>query len=220
MGKPNWQAARIGLLAILLVGVAGVTLRAFLVPSSKDDKPLVSSLALPPTIPLTGWQFIQAKPLSVDKDTQVYQYNKNGEILEIKTSYRQYDGGNVSRLLLIEVDIPPATVVMEVRYKEGIGYYGIFQYEDQAHLTACINRLGESTLTDQQYVKNKYKYGWSPQRTAWWVLGQKDLFESACLWTLVSMPVESGIDAIALDKTYQTLETAWLEWYDWWKPRW
>lgn len=56
-------------------------------------------------------------------------------------------------------------------------------------------------------LQNKYKYGWNIQRTLLWLIGCKDLFETACLWTLISSPVASNLDFAALAKAYQNLET-------------
>ncbi|MEA5508850.1 cyanoexosortase A system-associated protein [Crocosphaera sp. UHCC 0190] len=217
------QKARISLIAIVLLGVVGVTIRSFFVLSSQGDSEVSSKKDLfefPATIPLKEWQMIDSKlaPSEIH-NIQVYQYQNNGEKLEIKTSYRQYDGANVSRLLFKEAKIPPATVVMNIKNQEGIGHYGMFQYEDKAYLTACLNKAGENTVTEQQYTQNKYKYGWSPQRTFLWILGQNDLFETGCLWTLISTPVEANLETTTLEKKYQTLETIWSDWYGWWKPK-
>jgi cyanosortase A-associated protein len=105
---------------------------------------------------------------------------------------------------------------METKYQNKIGYHFLFEYNNKAYLSACLNRVGESTVNDEQFSKNKYKYGWSPQQTALWLLGKKDFFESGCLWTLISIPTP---DESSLEKNYQTLETVWGEWYRWWKAK-
>lgn len=150
MNNLSVKKARIGLLAMLLVGVVGVTIRTILIPPSKEDKLPVVSVEFPQIVPLKKWQ---AKDFNLIKKSEgsevaVYKYQNNQNTLKIQSSYRQYDGGNVSRLLFKEANIPPATVFIEGRYRDDIGNYGVFQYEDQAHLTTCINKAGKSTFTD------------------------------------------------------------------------
>ncbi|BAP17611.1 hypothetical protein [cyanobacterium endosymbiont of Epithemia turgida] len=43
-------------------------------------------------------------------------------------------------------------------------------------------------------------------------IGYKNLFGTACLWTLISSSVASNLDSTALAKTYQNLETVSVEW--------
>ena len=78
-----------------------------------------------------------------------------------------------------------------------MGFHGIFKYDNKVYLPSCINRTGESTFTDAQYTHNQ-----NVQRTLLWLIGYKDLFEKACLWTLISSPVASNLDSAALAKAY------------------
>ncbi|HAC66072.1 MAG TPA: cyanoexosortase A system-associated protein [Cyanothece sp. UBA12306] len=217
MAKTSRETARIGILAVLLIGVIGTIVRAFLV-APTSNTPFIEA-TFPESVPLEGWNPVPEKFQKLKRDNYLYQYTKNGTILEIIASDRRYDGGNVSRLLFKEMSMPPATISMNIRQKDSIGNYWVFTYENKAYLTACINRAGETTMSDQQYTQNKYKYGWSVGRTFWWIMGQKDFFETACLWSLLSIPVTSDLDKNSLDSTYKTLENAWFEWYRWWKPR-
>ncbi len=225
METTSGNKARLGLLTFLFVGAMVAVIRALLMSSGEDDKSAVLPLETPASVPLTQWQIVEGNFPKVEEESYKYQYisnqkssNKN-QTLEVQTSYRKYDGGNVSRLLFIEASIPPATVMMRMKQKEGMGFYGMFEYDNKAHITGCINRAGESSVTNAQHTQNKYKYGWGIQRTLLWFIGYKDLFETACLWTLISTPVTSNLDSTTLDKTYENLETAWVEWYSWWKPK-
>ncbi|ACK67391.1 conserved hypothetical protein [Rippkaea orientalis PCC 8801] len=217
MVKTSWESARIGLFAILLTGIIATIIRAFLV--SPDSKPPITPVTFPDAVPLEGWQPLAKTSPTPKGDKQLYHYTNNGKTLEILASDRLYDGANVSRLLFKEASMPPATISISVKQKEGIGNYWMFEYENKAYLTACINRVGESTVNEQQHTQNKYKYGWSVGRTLLWVVGYKNLLETSCLWTLISIPITSDLTSSDLEKTHQTLETVWIEWYDWWKPR-
>jgi cyanosortase A-associated protein len=188
-----------------------------------DKGQRLSTFDFPATIALSQWQTLAAKPLAATNQAQSigkeYQYRQNGERLEIQARYEHYTDGNISRLLVVYTPIKPATVQPIIKYQEGIGSYSLFEHEGKAYLSACVNSVGESTVTEQQFVQNKYAYGWSPQRTLFWILGQNDLFDGRCLWTLISVPLSSDSYVLAVEKAYQDLENAWFDWYRWWKPR-
>ncbi|MCU0537970.1 MAG: cyanoexosortase A system-associated protein [Hydrococcus sp. Prado102] len=222
MVKLKWQSVRIVLVAVTLSGAIAILLKAILLPDT-DKELQQSSFDFPATIKLSQWQPLAAKPLQATDIAQSigkkYQYRQNGDRLEIQARYEHYTDGNISRLLVVYTPIKPATVQPIVKYQEGIGFYSLFEYEGKAYLSACINYAGESTVTEQQFVQNKYAYGWSPQRTLFWILGQNDLFDGRCLWTLMSVPLSSDSYVLAIEKAYQELENAWFDWYRWWKPR-
>lgn len=222
MAKLQWQSVRILLVAVTLSGVVGILLRTILLPET--DKVLgLNSVDFPATIPLAQWQPLAAKPLEAINQAQSigkkYQYRQNGDRLEIEARYEHYTDGNISRLLVVYTPIKPATVQPIVKYREGIGSYSLFEHNDRAYLSACINYAGETTVTEQQFVQNKYAYGWSPQRTLFWILGQNDLFDGRCLWTLISVPLSSDSYVLAIEKAREELENAWFDWYRWWKPK-
>ncbi len=225
MKTTRWQTTRLILLAAITMGVVAVLIRVFLLPAAKTDSKLAQSntFEFPNSVPLTGWEPISNQALKAQKKAQsdghLYQYRQNNQTLVVEVRHELYGGANVSRLLNIYTPIPPATVLINVREKPETGFYGIFEHENKAYLTACINPEGRSTVTEQQFVQNKYKYGWGVGRTFGWMLGQNDLFEASCLWTLASLPVNSEANPAALEQTYQTLATVWGEWYQWWKEK-
>jgi cyanosortase A-associated protein len=222
MAKLQWRSVRIVLVAVTLSGVVGILVRAILLPET-DKGQRLSSFDFPATIEISQWQPLAAKPLAATNQAQSlgkqYQYRQNGERLEIQARYEPYTDGNISRLLVVYTPIKPATVQPIIKYQEGIGFYSLFEHEGKAYLSACVNSVGESTVTEQQFVQNKYAYGWSPQRTLFWILGQNDLFDGRCLWTLISVPLSSDSYVLALEKAYGELENAWFDWYRWWKPK-
>ncbi|WP_234376125.1 MULTISPECIES: cyanoexosortase A system-associated protein [unclassified Synechocystis] len=83
-----------------------------------------------------------------------------------------------------------------------------------ATITACLNPNAPSTLTEQQFISNKYRHN---LHFFAWLAGQKDLTDSSCLWTLISAPIAPDATPDEITQTFQQLETAWVEWYQWWQ---
>jgi cyanosortase A-associated protein len=184
------------------------------------DSSSASPFAVLSAVPLPGWQSIAITPLKT-KDPQQskgqsYQYRQNNHQLDIETRYEKYTG-NVSRLISFYTQIRPATVTLTLKHQKGLGFYSIFSYDQRTYLSACINPIGESTVTEQQFVRNYYRSGWSLKRILGWTAGQNELFDSRCLWSLLS--ISQGSDALATSsaETEQRLEATWFDWYRWWR---
>jgi cyanosortase A-associated protein len=222
MVASRWQPLRIVAIALTLGGVVGVLAKTILFPNAKSDREL-GSFDFPATVPLPQWQLVSAKPLTSAKSApdlgQQYQYSQNKKRVDIEARYERYTDGNIGRLLVVYTPIKPATVLPTVKYREDIGYYSLFEYKEKAYLSACLNPMGQSTVTEQQFVQNKYSYGWNPKRTLGWILGQDDLFDGRCLWTLLSTPVVSDSGSTAQEEAYQNLENVWFGWHRWWKSK-
>ncbi|OKH22812.1 hypothetical protein NIES593_11875 [Hydrococcus rivularis NIES-593] len=218
----RWQPIRIVAIALTLGGVVGVLAKAILFPHAENERQL-GTFDFPATVPIPQWQLVSAKLLTATKPSQSdfgkrYQYSQNQKRVEIEARYEHYTDGNIGRLLVVYTPIEPATVVPTVKYREDIGYYSLFEYKEKAYLSACLNPVGQSTVTEQQFVQNKYSYGWSPQRTIGWILGRDDLLDGRCLWTLLSTPVASDSGSTS-QQAYQNLETVWFSWHRWWKSK-
>lgn len=215
MIKSRWQYLRLSLLALTLGVVLWTLLRTILSPNT-EKTPLVSNFVFPSTVPLSEWQNLKSTPSQpTDKSQaqgQSYQYRRNNEQLNIEARYEIYTEGNVGRLLNVYTPIKPATVNLTIKHQENIGFYSLFNYQEKAYLSACINPKGEATVTAQQFTQNKYAYGFDVKRMLFWVAGQNDLFDGRCLWTLLSIPIDSS-ESDSLEKAYQTLEKVWFEWY-------
>ena len=100
--------------------------------------------------------------------------------------------------------------------KDPTGYYASFTYQNRAYLTACINPRGISTVTKEQFEDNASDRALDRDVVIGWLLGQKDLRDRRCLWTVMSTPITSDGDRNAIN---QKLEKTWISWYEWWKPR-
>lgn len=215
----KWDGFRIALMAVAISGVGVVLAQELL---SKPEEKAAVNVTFPQTVPITNWQPLSSSALPAKSEDQsdpgqLYYYQNGNEKLKIETRYQLYTDSNASRLLMVYEGIPPATILPKTKYKKDIGHYYLFDYQDQAYLSACLPPKGESSVTQQQYVNNRYRYGWSISRSFLWLIGQKDLFEGRCLWTVVSMPVDLYKSADAADQAYEKLETAWFDWFRWWR---
>lgn len=229
MTNLRWSGIRIILLSLTLFGLLGVLLKVILFPT-EEKKQLTSNFVFPDIVPLSGWQQKETIKLKTFKATplgpglapgQLYKYVNNQGYLEVEGRYEQYKG-NINRYIVIYRNMPPATLKPRIKYKKDLGYYGVFEDKDKVFLSACVNPKGESTATENQFSNNRFANGWGIQRTFLWIIGQQDLFDGRCLWTIMSVPI-TNYDPyqITLEKDledeYQKLETAWVEWYQWWK---
>jgi cyanosortase A-associated protein len=218
----RWQSFRIFAIAGTLGSVLWVILRVILTPETVNSAQL-NAFDFPEKVPLASWQLQNTRPLKATDASnfnsgQQYQYVKNRDRLTVQTRYEHYTDGNVRRLLVVYVPIKPAMAQLAIKYRENAGYYGLFEYEGKAYLSACLNSTGQSTVTEQQFVQNRYAYGWNLKRSLLWIIGQNDLLDGSCFWTLMSVPLSSDSYEIAIAKAYRDLEAAWFEWYQWWKP--
>lgn len=223
----RWQSVRSILLAITFTSISLVLWQTFFnVQTNKKEKTTPTPFLFPATVPLASWQQITANTLkAINKNYSIngqqYKYIYQEKTLEIQAHYEPYTDGNVSRLLVVYTPIEPATVNLNLRYQEDVGYYSLFADAEKLYLSACINSKGESTVTEQQFIHNRYSNDLTPQRVFWWLLGQKDLLDVSCLWTLASTPLHPEVreNSNLLTKNIEVLEAAWFDWYSWWQTQ-
>lgn len=222
-----WQSLRSGLLAITFTSITLILWQTlFTNQTQSPDKAQLKPFDFPKTVPLDRWKPIEATPLQTLKEPhtingQQYEYLDQEQKLQIETRYEPYTDGNVSRLLVVYTPIEAATVNLNLRYQEDTGYYTLFADDEQLYLSACINSQGGSTVTEQQFIRNRYGNDLTPQRIFWWILGQNDLLDVSCLWTLISTPLHPEVreNSELLTQKIEVLETAWFDWYGWWQTR-
>jgi cyanosortase A-associated protein len=222
MTKSFWQPVRFSLLVVLLGSVLCVLGRAIVAP--KVEEKSVVTYPFPPTVPLTGWRFLKSTPLQPDINTnlpagQRYQYHNGTTSLAVETRVMGGDD-NISRFLNTYTSIAGASVNLRLKTQPDVGYYGVLAHGGRAYLSACINRHGNSTVTEQQFRQNRHIYDLEVGRVLPWLLGQETLIDRRCLWTLMFTPLSTDAksDPIASEKAFKTLETAWFSWYQWWQP--
>ncbi len=93
-----------------------------------------------------------------------------------------------------------------------IGSYSIFLHQDTVYLTSCINPHGGSTITVDEFYKNRMLYDASLERIISWLFTSRKIIDNRCLWAHLSMPLNN----ISEEVIRQNLETAWFDWYGWW----
>lgn len=221
----RWQTIRIGVCAVLLAGILVETGRALLMPTVDRNKIVANaakSIQFPAKIPLSDWEFVKSKTIEPSEGKAIghlYQYrNQDNKTVDIQVHYENYAEGNIGRLMMVHGIAPPASAFLTIKEQSPTGFYALTSYNNRAYLSACINPIGKSTATSEQFTKNKYEYGFSFGRTLGWAAGLNDLVDAHCLWTAISTPIPENADEALLAEKYKTLETIWSHWYDWWQP--
>ncbi|MDJ0844623.1 cyanoexosortase A system-associated protein [Crocosphaera sp.] len=230
--QPHWQKTRVSLLGVLLLGILGFLTYQILVPQDSTKNKNTQTVTIPDTVPLPNWKLIKSQPLQSAEGQdevesfpgKVYEYSNDQERLQAEIRYAKYSG-SFNHFLIRDMGMPAATIYPNIYYKKGVGHYAVFEYENTSYLGSCINPKGESTVTLSQYNKNRYLRGWGLTRTFFWLMGEQDLVEYRCLWTIISMPNPSELDfSINIDpdkkelnEVEKQLEETWFNWYSWWK---
>lgn len=218
----GWERFRISLLAALFGSVLLVLGKSLLYPTG--SQPTLTPFNFPPAVSLPQWQPLASTPL--DNKTakspkflsgRRYHYIQNGVPLDIEMRYVVPADGDVKELLKAHTAIPPdaGQVLPVLREKEGVGSYTLFAHQGRAYLSACINPRGGSTVTKDEFSRNRYLYDVRSHRFLPWLLGQAELRDMRCLWAHLSVPLNNS----SHEKAYQTLEKAWFSWYHWWSSR-
>jgi len=228
-GVPNYspnsnyqnQKLRFGLLAILVAGSLLIFLRSLV--DSNIGKP--TPAVFPDRIELAQAKFTQSETLIDTKDFffkpkylsgHHYKFVVDNQPIDIALRYAVGTEGDVPIFLkeLGNIDMSEDEIRQKIVRRDPIGYYAMFTYQNQAYLTACINPRGISSVTKEQFDDNASDRAMDREVIISWLLGQKDLRDRRCLWTLMSTPLAADKDSAA---TNQKLEKIWISWYEWWK---
>ncbi len=215
------QKLRLGLLAILMAGSLLILLRSLI--DSNIGKP--TPFAFPEKIELASAKTVQSEAIIDTKEFyfrpkylsgQNYKFLIDNQPINVALRYAVGTEGDLPNFLkeLINIDIGEDEIRQKIIRKDPIGYYAMFTYQNQAYLTACINPRGISTVTKEQFDDNASDRAMDRDVIISWLLGQKDLRDRRCLWTLMSTPLTADQDSAA---TNQKLEKIWISWYEWWK---
>ncbi|BBC25492.1 cyanoexosortase A system-associated protein [Pseudanabaena sp. ABRG5-3] len=183
-----------------------------------------SKLQLPSQISLTDWQFKESKNLNIlleNDATSAQQYLYISSAQNVLKVDALYTNGMVSipkSLEMIGIKYSNNNLIM--RYLDKVGYYALFSDQERAYLSSCINSRGMTTVTEEQFINNRpLEITWS--HISAYLMGTSDLFDDRCLFTTISIPIEKndlvGQNNSSLDKKYQTLEKAWINWHLYWK---
>ncbi len=218
----GWEKIRISLLAAIFGGVLFVLGKSLLYPTG--SQPTLTPFNFPPAVSLPQWQPLASTPLEnkTAKSPKFlsgrrYHYIQNGVPLDIEMRYFVITSGEIESYIKTHTAISSSAdkVLPVLRQKEGVGFYSLFAHQGRAYLSACINPRGGSTVTDEQFRRNRYTYDVRSHRFLPWLLGQAELRDMRCLWAHLSVPLNNS----SPEDAYQTLEKAWFSWYQWWSPR-
>lgn len=200
----------------LMAGLCGISLVTIAKLSVSQPVTVeAQTFPYPEQITLPSWQLKTSETTIVEGKPPGQRYTlQQGDLTATITAFHQpRSDGNVSRLLVTYTDAKPATVYIHPLDDPETGHFGAFVFDNQAHISACLTPNGPSTITEQQFVRNQYRHNlhlWG------WLSGQTELTDSGCLWTLISAPIAPESTPDDITKTFQSLETAWVEWYHWW----
>ncbi|MCT7986776.1 cyanoexosortase A system-associated protein [Laspinema olomoucense] len=213
-----WKKLRIVLLALIWGGSVAVLGKILFYPTS--SKSTVTPFSFPQNIPLTKWQPLPNEPIQENKEPHIiaatlYQYHKNNLHLDIEMRYFIKTNGDIQKMAEKHFDAETSPGKLTIHHQEGIGFYGLAATAERAYLSSCINPYGGSTVTAEQFRNNRNTYDLQIARLVPWLLGQQELRDFRCLWTILSVSLE---DTTA-EQAYPVLENAWVSWYAWWQPR-
>lgn len=218
MAIARWSSLRIWLLAATFGGVLVVVGKSILYPAGDKQ---VTPFEFPTAIPLPEWQHLESTPLDKTEEKDIaagmdYRFVQKNVVLDIKMRYITSKQADVKKLMKQYGGDRPYPNTLPLRQQEGVGFYSIWGTPERSYLSACINPHGGSTVTEEQFRKNRNIYDLQPIRIWYWLLGRGELRDWRCLWAVLSVPIEPTSSQEDAEKM---LLGAWLSWYEWWQPR-
>lgn len=227
--RQQWRSR---FLAITSLGISLVAVYSLIVPDA-GDRP-VADFDFSDRIPLNNWQqqdshdvTTKAKNIEVDTDAEVedreivksakgYSYRNDNQSLNIEMRYLVGTTGDAKRYLRKYTDIPIADFELkQIKNIEAVGYHALFTSRDRAYLSSCIVAKGDSKVNPRQFSQHLAATSQQPQVWLDWLQGKISIRDRRCLWTNLSVSLTNTSTELA----YKTLETAWVDWYKWWKPQ-
>jgi cyanosortase A-associated protein len=217
------ERLRLGLL-VLLFAATGFTL----IKIWTDALPPLQSTTtpLPNQINLDGWQLKNSSALPFPaqdrlerltsrlRQGRIYQFQRREMPLTVELWTVENTNGDVSAYIdaYAQKPIAPGRQRPDLRYRSGVGFYGIVETKDRRYLSSCMNATGESTFSVSQFTQARFQRDLTLSQLINWILGQKSLFRKQCLWSHFSVA-----NTNQLKKEILILETAWFRWFQWWR---
>ena len=218
-----WHKSRTALLAAISIGIVFVAHKFLFDPVAQT--PHIADFTFPEVVPLSPLQLLASdsvNPYLVKPPAYIsgefvsgkrYRYLHNDRVaIDIEMRYLTNTNGDLKSF----IDNPAGTLLPTLQYHRRRGLYSLFARQGKAYLSACINPRGGSTVTDNQFNRNRTIYDVSIEGIVLWLLGHAELQDRRCLWAHLSVPLN---DNFSIELAYQTLETVWFSWYDWWSVR-
>lgn len=219
--KQLWNLFRRAVLATLFGSAAIAVTKVTFFPASNQNTPL----PFPEEVLLPEWQTKispekEASLSQPDADKlmgfvngKTYQYRQGKQVLTIKMRYFSPSIGDVYAYLghYKNKGISSSLVIRE---KKGMGSYGLFTQNQQAHLTTCLTPKGGSILKREQFLQVRYQSDIRPDRFLPWAIGKVPLLDNRCLW--INMTLD-GTNQNSPSSYYPILEKAWIPWNNYWR---
>lgn len=173
-------------------------------------------------VSLSQWQLATRKPLTPHQNQPAeyitgnfitgknYSYQKQQQTLEIEMRYFADTNGNLKDFITSQT----GELSTVLRGDSDRGSYSIYTHENKAYLNACINPRGKSTVTSDEFNRNLMAYDTRLSNIVPWLLGKAEFRDKRCLWANLSIHLDNNI---SVDDTYNNLEIAWFDWYDYWQ---
>ena len=198
---------------------------AFTLAKSVVDPRTVSAIdnyTFPKSVELPQWQLSISKPVDANLVKppayilgefvagKHYRYLQSGKSLDIEMRYFANTNGDLKSFITSQT----GELSSVLKRDQDIGFYSVYTHEDKAYLSACINPYGNSTVTSDGFNRNLMTYDTRIGSILPWLLGQADFRDKRCLWAHLSTSFNNDV---GVDETYKTLETAWRDWYQYWR---
>lgn len=209
----------------IVLGIVLLTLGKLMI-DGNAGKQQVNNFEFPTQVPLEGWKkmktmAIESNQPETDKPydrilaAQKYYYQQDNKDLEIKMSYVVGTLGRAKIKVALQQqytrNLTPEQISPEWTKKDNL-QYAILDFDGRSHLISCINSRGGSTVTSDEFRKNRRKHDLQPSRLLPWLMGKETLLDRRCLWAELSLPIQED----SKEESHKLLESTWFTWYDWW----
>jgi len=199
----------------MTVLVWGVAIASF-----QPQIPQVAPYPFPQVISLADWTLMDSQPLTLDQipysqdipgdvvSGQRYHYRQDNADLQIEMRYLTDTNGDLKTLIKHQTGSLGAVL----QSMKNVGDFSLFIQSSAGQLDACINPRGTSTVTSDQFKRNRTLYDWQSGRFLGWILGQSPLHDNRCLWTRMTLSINSASVELS-----PRLKTTWADWHQLWQ---
>lgn len=189
--------------------------------SAKPPVPSVQPFRFPTDVPLENWRYVTSGLVNAERvqppayvsgnyiSGKRYQYQQQQTVLTIEMRYLANTDGDLKNVIKAET----GDLQSVLYYQEDSGFYSVFHDRSHLYLTSCINPHGMSTVTSDQFKRNRSLHDLRLDHLIDWTLGRGKIHDRRCLWTHASTPLQ---DYTSPEIATKTLEDAWFSWYSWW----